>query len=114
VLWTSAGVQVVYQLLWQLYGTETVWWNGPSLEIDRAVLGTRWRRSYALSRITRVRTYPPSLGKESLKVITRMSVAFDCGIRTVRFGSRLNEAECRAISQALSKWGNSKRGGDGG
>ncbi len=101
-LWTLGGTSVLFTLLWQLMGVETIRIGANDLMVQRRVLGIGRSKLYDAQYLRGLRVVP----SESFLMRQRRNpyyvwifnvgtLAFDYGAKTYRIGADLEEAEAR-------------------
>ena len=104
VLWTLGGFAVINILVWFIFGKEEITiGNGVLTIVKKATLVKP--KSYDLAHISNVYAKEqPVYGNRmngSRSLFNRGTINFEYGLKTVRFGDALDEAEARHIIEML-------------
>ena len=98
ILWTAGGVCALLDLLWQLWGHQTLTVDSTYLTRRHSLLGLGWIRHYRLTQIRNVRVVSqPESGRYS-------SIAFDYEAQTIRLGPDMDEMEAKQIVGIIQKY----------
>lgn len=99
ILWTAGGVYGLFDLLWQLWGRQTLTIDAACLIHRRRLFGLSWANRYELARIHNIRIMDqPQPGRFSSS-----SIAFDYDAKTVRFDPDMDEWEVKQIANIIEK-----------
>lgn len=108
-VWTVGGLLAIYAWLWQVMGKEIVIVHGQTFTTRRDVGGFGFDKEYDLLQMRDLRTaqvgFNPLDLSSSLQLwgIGGGVIAFDYGVRTVRFGAGLDEVEAKEIVTAITQ-----------
>lgn len=98
--WTLGGVMVLYVLAWNFAGKEVVIARPEAIEIQRNVLFIKRNKKYSAISIKNLRVNREStttwFGRQDAWN-RRGTIAFDYGMKTVRFASGIDEAEANHL-----------------
>jgi hypothetical protein len=97
--WTIGGAVVISIVVWNLLGKEIVALSGHRLKLERKALRLSRSKEYSLSEIENLRVVTggiqPVFGWPRMDAFwaSSGSIAFDYGMKTVRFARAIDEAE---------------------
>jgi len=103
------GLLLIFAWLWNMLGTEIVKVSASSLTISRSLFGLKKTREYVTADIEAIRPsqyYDQAHSFSSLLSyfgLTGGNVAFDYGMKTVRFAVQVDEAEAKHIASLINK-----------
>ena len=109
ILAVGFSVPLILAWLWNMLGSEIVRVSAPSLTISKSLFGLMRTREYVAADIEAIRSSPyqepvtsssPSLSYFGL---TGGNIAFDYGMKTVRFGVQVDEAEAKHIASLINR-----------
>jgi hypothetical protein len=105
LFWLSAGFVIMNIVAWQIFGKEIVTIGNGIISIRRTGTLFRKNKSYDLAHVTNVYAKEQPLynrGYNNTKsLFNRGTINFEYGLKTVRFGDGLDEAEARHIIEML-------------
>lgn len=113
-LWTFAGACTIFNLLTEVAGSETTTLQGEYLQIKKAIFGIGIIREYKLTNISNFRI---ASDQQSSSFFRRRNwtsfgsgpIYFDYGMKTVKFGLDIDEAEAKHILQRFQDQGYMKK-----
>jgi hypothetical protein len=114
--WTVGGLFALVVLLWSLFGQETVIIESGVFIVSRGVLNIGiFKKGYDLNSIKNLELNPESTGLDSFfgqkkKTgdffgFTGGKLRFDYGLKTIRFGTGIDEAEARQLIEEIKRHG---------
>ena len=114
--WTVGGLFALVVLLWSLFGQETVIIESGVFIVSRGVLNIGiFKKSYDINSIKNLELNPESTGLDSFfgqkkKTgdffgFTGGKLRFDYGLKTIRFGTGIDEAEARQLIEEIKRHG---------
>ncbi|MDR1702494.1 MAG: hypothetical protein LBR56_06940 [Sporomusaceae bacterium] len=109
--WTVGGGFVILSVLWNIAGAEKITIGSKSLQIKKAVFGIGFNREYALASINNVRIISEAesmFRRNTMAEFSQGPIFFDYGLKTVKFGQGIDEAEARYLLKILQERGLSK------
>jgi len=106
--WTFVGVMIVSKIIWNLFGKEIILLSAESLKIERRALKVSRSKIYALPDVKNFRLFRYSGRKSSFFGWSGQEfwnkngkLAFDYGMKTVKFAFEPDEAEASYILEFL-------------
>ncbi len=113
--WTIGGLFAIIVLLWTLFGCEIITIEKPIFKIEKGVLNIGIiKKSYDLGIIKNLELSPVSntdsifSNKKNINEFWGMTggkIRFDYGMKTIKFGIGLDEAEARHLIDELKRRG---------
>lgn len=107
--WTIGGAVVISIVVWNLVGKEIIELSSDTLKIEHRALKVRRSRKYALSDVKNLRIIALG-GGQSTFAWSRVdlwgfngSLAFDYGMKTVKFARGIDEAEASHILELIKR-----------
>ena len=111
--WTIGGCLAIFMLLWNLAGSERITVGQGILRIEKKILGFGKSREYSLASI---RDFRVGNDEKSNSLFTNKGgmefwgyvngpIMFDYGMKTIKFGLGIDEAEAKKIVGILSERG---------
>ncbi|MCH4887409.1 hypothetical protein EZV73_07495 [Acidaminobacter sp. JC074] len=100
--WTFAGGFAIYIVLWLLFGKEVIVSNGQTLRISKEILGLGRSKEYDIRSIKNFKVHVESTsiyrrrGMEAYGLLGGV-LHFDYGMKTIRMGISIDEAEGRYL-----------------
>ncbi len=109
-MFVLVSIYAIAVLLWLLFGVEVIKVDRDGIKTRRQLFGLGRTHDYDGDHIRRLRaapivyatTYRSNFTSEYLG-LAGGQIAFDYGAKTVRFGASLDEAEARAIVEAITQ-----------
>ena len=103
--WTLGGLGVIYFLVWSLFGKEIITIGNGLLTISKKGAMFSKAKSYELGFISNMLAKELPLYSQSrntlMSILNRGTICFEYGMKTIRFGDALDEAEARHIIELL-------------
>ncbi len=114
--WTIGGLFAITILIWTLLGQETIQIESGVLSISKGILDIGlFKKNYDLNNIKNLELNPEPIGMDSLfgqkkKIgdfwgITGGKLRFDYGMKTIKLGIGIDEAEARYLIDEIKKRG---------
>lgn len=109
ILWIAGEAYACLTLLWQVAGKEIIEASYQSISLRRDMFGVGRISTYLAEHIRDLRATTHSVPYSPFARLTygwslgHGTLAFDHGARTVRFGATLEEAEAKAIIEAIGQ-----------
>ncbi len=106
--WTIGGMAVFGTILWLLFGREIISLSHSRIKIERSVWGIGWKKEYDFSQAKNFRNAPdmnisPFGFRQKNPIIGSPKIAFDYGMRTIRFACDVDEAEGAHLLDRIRK-----------
>lgn len=109
VVWTVGGLLAIYAWLWQIIGKEMITLHGQTFTTRRDVGGFGFDKEYDIRQMRNLRA--AQVGFNPLDISSSLQlwgigggvIAFDYGVRTVRFGAGLDEAEAEEVLATITQ-----------
>lgn len=98
ILWTAGGVGALLDLLWQLWGRQTLSIDRDFLTHRHSLLGLSWAKRYEMTRIHHIRTVSRPEQRGYGRIIT-----FDYDGNPVQLGPNIDEMEAKQIVTIIQK-----------
>jgi hypothetical protein len=104
--WTVGGIAVVSVIVYQAFGKEEITFAPDVVTVARKALGVGTSKRYAVSDANNLRLYfQGTTGNSDMfnfnafnsRRLNRGTMAFDYGMKTVRFGNDVDDAEVRYL-----------------
>jgi hypothetical protein len=104
-MWTLGGCAVIYYLVWSLFGKEIITVGNGLLTITKKGAMFSKPKNYDLAYISNMIAKEQPLytqGRNNFRtMMNRGTICFEYGMKTIRFGDALDEAEARHIIELL-------------
>ena len=116
IVWSIGGLIVITFLLWMLFGQEIITIERGVFEVSRGILDLQIRKkNYDLNSIKHLELnhgpdlfnnfFGPKYRFKDVLSITGGKIRFDYGMKTIRFGLGIDEAEARHIIEEIKRYG---------
>lgn len=106
--WTFAGAFIIYSIIWQLFGKEILSIDRGALNLRKTALTIGSHKQYLIKDISNFsidQNYNTSLfggGRTNYSgFFNQGKIKFDYGLKTIRFGESIQEAEAKYILSLL-------------
>jgi hypothetical protein len=107
IFWTAAGFSAFLAWIWSIAGREVVTASHDVLKIERKVFNHGYAKEYSLEQAGKFRVFAnPRMSSFSTIEFWGLgggTIAFDYGMRTIKFANGLDEAEANHILDEMKK-----------
>ena len=104
ILWTVIGTGTLFDLLWQLWGRQTLAIDRAFLTQRHGLLGLHWVKRYDLTCVHNVRTVSPSEPG-----VYGRALAFDYDGKPIQLGPNMDEMEAKQLVTIIRKYTQTNR-----
>lgn len=108
-VWTVGGMVAIHAWLWQVMGKEMVIVHGQTFTTRRDIGGFGFDKEYDLVQLRNLRTEPVGFSPLNASAALQLwgigggVIAFECGAKTRRFGTGLDEVEAKQVVDSLKR-----------